>query len=185
MLLAAVLMGSALVLGLFFRSLDLQLAKPLLILFVIFSLNGAYLTNFRLAGDASEVISQVHTTSEFKWHALRVRQDIVSRPLNNEARVFVTGISVWPTNWYLRDLHQVAYGDVLENPGQYDYIFKDWTGRPEEDNIEGFRPINLRLRGWFVPDYSKMSMKALLIYYWNRSPWNPVGYQWVVLHVRE
>jgi len=155
----------------------------LFILFVSYSLHSSFNTNFLLAGKAKEIISQVHTTQEFHDLALNIRAEVKARPLNDPARIMILGNATWPLTWYFRDVPLVQYHRGEESIHLFDYVFHN----PESplETGESFESRTVPLRGWFVPNYSRMTLKKFLLYSISKEPWNETGYQSVVLQIRK
>lgn len=156
------------------------------ILGLSFNLWQNLMTSHGRAGLASEFISQVHTTRELRDLALTTRK-AMEMPLFWEAGakdIQVLGEAIWPLTWYFRDLAGYRF---FEEPGRtepYRYMIKDHKDEPAPP---GYHKERINLRGWWVPDYTKMGLKEYLWYAIAHKPWgvgDPTGYQYADFFVR-
>ena len=165
-----------------FGAVDLRVLT--FVVFFIFNVRAAGLTNFVFAGEASEFISQVHTTPEFHNFALKLREEITNSLRGSPPRVLAMEDAVWPMTWYMRDLGERFKFDAPESErGGFDFIIKNW--KEGEAPPPGFRAVRMNLRGWWVPDYDKMSLKKFLGYALSHRPWSDTGFSYVWLLVKE
>jgi uncharacterized protein (TIGR03663 family) len=172
-----------------------NLPKVLFIVLVVFNARAAIQTNFVYAGRASELISQVHTTHEFHDIVLRVRDEIVSRKKGYRLRMLALGDAVWPMSAYMVGVREYSY-IVYPNEGLsvYEYIFQSYKPKPgpkkaeqtpaektksDYEVPEGYRTEKIKQRGWWLPDYRRMTLKRFLNYAINHQPWNTVGYSYL------
>lgn len=155
-----------------------------LVVFCLYSLRANILTNFVYAGKAREYISQVHTTQEFNDLVLNIRKDIANQTLGYKPLVYATGDSVWPITWYLVDIPEYKFIASPEERKNFKYQFIDYTQKLS-DIPEGFRATTVNLRGWWVPDFSKMTLRNFLNYSLNHTPWGDTGFTSVTFLVRK
>lgn len=154
----------------------------LLAFMVLFNLRESYLTNFLYTGEASEFISQVHTSREFDHIMAKIRDEMTS-PMNGyKPEVLGKGESTWPMTWYMVDLpgfqFNIPEGKKLQD---YDYVFDTWEDDKQLQNVpEGFRARRLDFRGWWVPEYPTMSLKKFLLYSLNHKNWSSTGYTYLL-----
>ena len=162
-----------------------NLKVMLFVLLSLYCLRASIMTNFTFAGRASELVSQVHTTHEYDGVVRRIRSEFLAAAEENRPMMLVSGESVWPTVWYMRSL-PLRYEAKPEERGNYAYIMQDYKENPT-DVPEGFEVRKLKLRGWWVPDFSEMTLKRFLNYSFNHIPWKPrsggdaSGYSYVTL----
>ena len=155
-------------------------------LLVLFNLRASILTNFVHAGKATEFISQVHTTDDFHKFALKLGERI-RVPLDGvKPQVLDIEAAVWPLVWYLLNQPEFKFSASPEERKTFDYIFQNY-----KDDLQppaGFRSIKLPLRGWWVPDYTKMTLRSFLNYALNHTPWSPTGFSdlavWIKVDTR-
>ncbi|MDC0358405.1 TIGR03663 family protein [Oligoflexia bacterium] len=146
----------------------------------IYNIRAAYITNFLHDADASEYISQVHTTHEFDAVMKNIRAE-VENPLNAKPPiVLVTKDGVWPATWYFRGMPGYHFSDPKNKPERFDYIIQNFK-EPPPNVPEGYEVKKIKLRGWWVPDYRKMTLTSFFFYALNHTPWGPTGYSYVHL----
>jgi hypothetical protein len=132
----------------------------------------AVLTNYTRAGDKREIFSQVHTNPEI--HQLFVKLvDYLADPLGKTPKVvLVSGDSVWPATWYFRNLPGFKFTAQKSEYSNFDYLVVDQKDDGVNDNFE---VEEIPLQSWWVPTYSLLRLKSILIYYFTHEPWNPTG----------
>lgn len=87
--------------------------------------------------------------------------------------------ATWPWAWYLRDIPNVAYVDLLQ--GTFDVEKTDVvllldSDRARFGNILGdFEQHPYQHRVWWTPDYASASTGDWLAWLIDRDPWNPKG----------
>ena len=168
-----------------------NLKTGLFVVLLIFNIRSSILTNYVYAGKANELISQVHTTPEYDGIVRKIRKEFELVPEDIRPQMLVSGEAVWPTVWYMRGL-PLRYDATPEQKKDFAYILQDWKENPAPGDIpEGFEAQKIRLRGWWVPDYSQMTIKRFLGYAINHIPWKPAfggdpsGYSYVTLLIRK
>ncbi len=149
-----------------------------LALFCLFTLRVSILTNFTYAGHAREFLSQVHTTPAFDLLVKRIRDRIEHSTTATRPKLLGTGDVVWPLTWYLVDVPEYRFSATPQERAQMDFIFEDWSETPAE-LPPGFESTKMELRGWWVPDYTKMTLKRFLGYTLNHEPWSETGFTYV------
>ncbi len=155
----------------------------------LFLIRISILTNFVYAGKSNELISQVHTTPEFDRVMKYIRSEMLLSDEEHRPQCLVSGEGVWPTVWYLHGL-PLRYDATPDQRKDYRWIIQDFKEAPT-DVPPGFTVQKLRLRGWWVPDYTQMSLKRFLGYAVNHLPWkpgwggDPSGYSYVTFLSRE
>ncbi len=161
-----------------------NLLKVFAIMMTIFHLREAVLTNFVYAGHARELMSQVHTTIELDNILRAIRREANDSLNPNPFYVHTKGDPTWPTNWYLDKYHLgqntvFQFQDGQEKDPKTKYIFRDYKDEAQSENFDGFERKRITLNGWFVPDYSHVTLKKFLHYAVNHEPWNDPGYSYV------
>ena len=152
-----------------------RLRTLLSIVFCVYSVRAAILTNYTYAGKANEFLSQVHTTPEFHDLVMKIRREHFAPTSAEPPKILGIGESVWPITWYLVDVPGYRFNaDDAERPG-FTYIFQDYKD-PVEKLPPGFSALKVPLRGWWVPDYDKMTLRRYLAYSLNHTPWSPTGF---------
>jgi len=155
---------------------------------LLFNVRSTVLTNFVYAGEASEFISQVHTTRGFHDFVLRLRREIEAPTQGYKPTVLGIEDVVWPITWYLVDIPEYKFSADESEKKNFDYIIQNCKGNcPDPDYVEaappGFRSLKLKLRGWWVPDYKAMTVKKFLNYAINHRPWSPTGFSYLTVLV--
>ncbi|MCB0310010.1 MAG: hypothetical protein KDD42_02165, partial [Bdellovibrionales bacterium] len=167
---------------------NFSLQRVLFAVVAVFLLRDSIMTNFTYDGEARELLSQVHTTHEFDGIIRRIRTELEAAAEEDRPEVLVTGEAVWPTVWYMRGL-PLRY-DKDKDLKKYKYIFQDYTEDPTKIP-EGFKARKVKLRGWWVPDYSNMTFGKFLNYAVNHVPWkpqhggDPTGYSYITMLTRQ
>ncbi len=170
-----------------FGTVDLRIL--VFIVFVVFTLRVAGLTNFVYAGKASEFLSQVHTTQEFHNFILKVKDEIKTPLSGVSPEILATEDAVWPVTWYMVDTPQFKFTAPDNERSNFSYIIKNWKEGDDSGRgkgiPDGYRAVRMNLRGWWVPDYGKMTLKKFLYYSFNHIPWSDTGYSYVTVLVKE
>ena len=154
------------------------------IIFILLSLNSSILTNFTHAGKANELISQVHTTYEFDKTIKRIRAEYESNKIGKNYSVYTTGDPVWPTTAYLKGVKGYKYQADNNDLKKMCYILDSF----DNGNVvkpEGFIEKKIPIRGWWVPDYKKITIKKYLNYLLTHQSWNPSGYSYAKIFINQ
>ncbi|NDC38995.1 MAG: TIGR03663 family protein [Proteobacteria bacterium] len=162
----------------------INLAYLGMVVFCLYSLRANILTNFVYAGQAREYLSQVHTTPEFHDLVLSIRKEIRNQIRGYKPLVYATGDTVWPITWYLVDIPEYKFIANAEERKNFKYQFIDYT-QDSSKIPDGFRATTVNLRGWWVPDFSKMTLRNFLNYSLNHTPWSDTGFTSVTFLVRK
>jgi uncharacterized protein (TIGR03663 family) len=158
----------------------------LLFLFVFCNLREAILTNFTYVGEAKEFIGQVHTTKEFENILLRIRNEI-EFPVSGRKPMFLAyKESTWPTTWHFFEMPQYTYNLGKRKLNDFDYILNKENDKETEEILKDTHTkLKVPLRGWYVPDYTKMNWSRFFGYMWNHTPWSTVGNQQIMFFVKK
>ncbi len=143
----------------------------------------AVLTNITYAGEASEYLSQVHTTREIRDLAVRVRNEVETESRGPKTDIQVDGDPTWPLTWYFRDMPQYKFegnSSVAERAAA-GYKFLSW--KADDPEIPGYYKRQVNLRGWWVPDFNQISLKKFLAYALTHRPWSGVGYSYSTVYI--
>jgi uncharacterized protein (TIGR03663 family) len=138
-----------------------------------------FITNFGRAGDASEFLSQVHTTRDMRDTVKHIRLMLENKAYSvpYADKVLVNEEAIWPLTWYFRDLPSYNFIDDVAKAQPYRFMIKD--AKDGQSPPEGYKKHVVRLRGWWVPDYPRMGLKQFLLYALTHRPWGvgePTGY---------
>jgi uncharacterized protein (TIGR03663 family) len=161
-----------------------HLGRLALLFFVVFNARATLMVNQVNGGQASEFMSQVHTTRELQDFALDIRKQILTPTSGKKPQVYVTGESTWPLTWYFVDLPEYKFNVPPSELNNFDYRFQDYVA-DKTTQFPGYRRVDLNLRGWWVPDYQKMTFKNFLYYSMTQSPWSPTGFSYTTVLVKE
>lgn len=147
------------------------------------SLWQAVLTNVTYAGDASEYLSQVHTTREIRDLAVRVRTEVETESKGPKTNIQVDGDPTWPLTWYFRDMPQYKFegNSSADERAAAGYRFLSW--KADDPEIPGYYKRTVNLRGWWVPDFGVMTFKKFLAYALTHRPWSGVGYSYSTVYI--
>lgn len=161
----------------------LHLGKCATALAALFMIRAAIQTNFLYAGKETEYLSQVHTTYEAADFARNLVDDINNEREMYRPKVLVTGDATWPYTWYFRNIpNEYRFSASPSERSNYTYIVEDYKETPANPaDTESFYRRKLNLRGWWVPDFKKMTLKNFLRYSINHYPWNPSGFTHVTV----
>ncbi len=151
---------------------------------ILFNVRATWMVNQVNGGKSSEFMSQVHTTKELQDFALDIRHQILTPTSGKKPTVYVTGESTWPLTWYFVDLPEYKFTATSEEMEKFDYRFIDFES-DKAKQFPGYRRVDLNLRGWWVPDYAKMTFANFLYYSLTQVPFSPVGYSYVTVLVKE
>lgn len=148
----------------------------LTVIVIFFNLRATYKFSFLKAGSEEEYISQVHTTHEFKEVAYMIKNQMKS-PLKQNAKTLVFGDAIWPVSWFYYGETDYVYIPGIHPESEYQYLFKNYQVPPE--NPELWDKTTLKLRGWWVPDMTKLTLKSYFLYAIFHNPWSETGYTYV------
>jgi hypothetical protein len=152
----------------------------------LYNVRATIQTNFLYAGMETEFLSQVHTTYEIAELAESIRHQIQFQSNAYKPRVYVDGDATWPLTFYFRGIKD-EYKFTLSNPDErkeFTYLIQDWNDETKNNKIpDGFYSRKVNLRGWWVPDYSQMTLKKFLRYSINHYPWSQTGFSSVIVSV--
>ncbi len=150
------------------------------LLLCVFNLRLAIMTSFPAKDKEMGYISQVHTTRELRDAAMYIRHNIENQTYGSRVFVHVGGEASWPITWYYKGLPEYKFDALTpEKRGDYAYIFDTW--KDDEPVPEGFVSRKINLRGWWVPEFSQMTLKKFLNYSVNLEPWGGIGYTYARL----
>jgi len=160
-------------------------AATLFAIITLYNLRGAIQTNYLYAGKETEYLSQVHTTYEVADAAQRIEGEILFERNMYRPKVLVTGEATWPLTWYFRHLpNEYRFSATPSEMSQYTYIFQDEKNDTNNATVPpGYTLRKMNLRGWWVPDFSQMTLKKFLRYSINKYPWGPSGFTYTTLLV--
>jgi len=161
-----------------------HLGRLALLFFIVFNARATLMVNQVNGGQASEFMSQVHTTRELQDFALDVRRQVLSPTSGKKPQIYVTGESTWPLTWYFVDLPEYKFNVPANELNNFDYRFQDFV-TDKATQFPGYRRVDLNLRGWWVPDYQKMTLKNFLYYSLTQVPWSPTGFSYTTVLVKD
>ena len=91
---------------------------------------------------------------------------------------------MWPITWYLVDIPEYKFIANTEERKNFKYQFVEYT-QDQGAIPDGFRAVSVNLRGWWVPDFTKMTLRNFLNYSLNHTPWSETGFSKVTFLVRK
>lgn len=142
-------------------------------------------SSFPMAADPQERLVFTHTTEEIQDLVARIQHVSKTTGEGLDFHVQVTGNSVWPIQWYLRDFKQWFWPKITpeKNPK---VVVQDWEKRDEVRKMLGnrFQMERVKLRAWWVPDPAKVSFSGLVKYYFTREVYSPTGSSDLCVFVR-
>jgi hypothetical protein len=162
----------------------MHLGRWATIITAIFLVRAAVQTNYLYAGKETEYLSQVHTTYELAEFAKDIIDKVLYERDGFKPRVYATGESTWPLTWYFRVIPQEYRFSVKdrEELKEFAYIFLSWKEKHDPAEIpEGYIQRRVNLRGWWVPDFSQVTLKKFLRYSINHYPWNTSGFSYATM----
>lgn len=152
---------------------------------VVFNARIAFISNYVTEEREIGFISQVHTTREFKNSLNEIRKLTELKSSGAPRKIFVTGEPVWPATWYFRGVPEYQFQELGAEPEKnIDYILDTWK-EGDQDAHPGFAHRRLNLRGWWVPEYEKMTLKRYLDMSINLRPFSGIGYSYTSLYVNK
>jgi len=162
----------------------MHLGRWATVITAVFLLRAAVQTNYLYAGKETEYLSQVHTTYELAEYAKHIIDQVHFERNGFKPKVYATGESTWPLTWYFRVIPQEYKFSVKDKEELKDfaYIFISWKEKHDPSEIpEGYIQRRINLRGWWVPDFSQVSLKKFLRYSINHYPWNTSGFSYATM----
>lgn len=132
--------------------------------------------NYISAGAANELISQVHTASEYEIAAKKIQSALETPPGHVKPRVLILDDNGWPLSWYLWGRSGVEYTRHPQNYTQYDFIF-DKLFNPElnEKLSESHRRVVLPLRHYWWPYFEDITLSRWFDLVFFHQPWTNTG----------
>ena len=149
----------------------------------LFMIRAAIQTNFLYAGKETEYLSQVHTTYEAADFARNLVDNINNERDMYRPKILVTGDATWPYTWYFRNIpNEYRFSASPSERQNYTFIVEDHKEAPvNTTDSDSFVRRKMNLRGWWVPDFKKMTLKNFLRYSINHYPWSPSGFTHVTV----
>jgi hypothetical protein len=140
-------------------------------------------TNFLYAGKETEYLSQVHTTYEIADFAKKVVDEVLFERNAYKPKVLVAGEGTWPLTWYFRHLpNEYRFSATPEEKKNFTYIVQDFKETPTPGDVpEGYYSRTVNLRGWWVPDFTQMTLRKFLRFSINHYPWNASGFTYATV----
>jgi uncharacterized protein (TIGR03663 family) len=148
----------------------------------VYMLRASALTNFVYAGNERELLSQVHTAQEALDVMRMIEYEVVGQPRGYQPHIYVSGDAVWPMTWYFRKLPTYDYLADVQKRNNFLFRIENWEQKKSPPR--GYTARRINLRGWWLPDFSTISLKKFLHYAINHEPWNPPGFAYVNLYYR-
>ena len=162
-----------------------NLRNVIFVIFCIYTIRAMTLTNFIYGGHAREYLSQVHTTPQFDAVLKSIRADMESGVLGFKPKMYCNGDATWPVTWYMVGLPgEYKFNVPPEERATFKYQIIDDPIKPGEVT-DGYKKLVVPLRGWWVPDFKKMTLKKFLNYSLNHTNWSDSGFTNVTLMVKE
>ena len=127
-------------------------------------------------------MSQVHTTFEFDKTAKRIKSEIHSNQIGSELSVYASGDPVWPLTAYFKGLKGYKYQANNKQIEKMCYIF-DSFDKPTIKKPKSFLEKKVTLRGWWVPDYEKVTLKKYITYLLTHKNWNSSGFSYSRMYI--
>lgn len=159
---------------------------PVILLILLHMGYTNYWSNHKHSGAKENLLSQVHTTSEFEETLVEIRSQMESNSQGQGPYLLVKTSGTWPTTWYLhgrREYHHLMGQRELTD---YSYIL----GEPHDRELrlklkDSFTREIIGFRGWWLPDYQEMSLKGIWNYFYKKIPWNETGQQELGLWIKK
>lgn len=159
---------------------------PVIIIVIVHMAYTTYWSNHKFPGAKVNLLSQVHTTQEFEETLVEIRSQMESNSQGKGPYFLIKNAGAWPTTWYLhgrREYHHLMGHRKLE---EYDYILGEPSDHELRVKLKGhFNREIIGFRGWWLPDYKKMSLKGLWDYFYYKRPWNETGEQELGLWIKK
>lgn len=165
----------------FIYDLESKYLQFIFALLILFTIRISIMTNFDRAGSHLELISQVHTTQDFHQIMVSLKEKMKT-PLKKDSSTLITQDAVWPATWYLFNENDFHFYNQYGDEKKYRYIIRNDI---DENLASSHEHYNLKLRGWWVPEYDKLSFKLAMNYIISHHPWNPSGFSHVYLYIRK
>ncbi len=144
------------------------IAIPFISLFVMLNGYWAYKLNFKEAGQAKHLLSQVHTTPQYEKQAAWLNSQLQKGKF---LRAFPG--HQWPLTWYLYGGPGYIFYTSNKPLNEYDYILGDFGDSRLSELSSTHRKTVLTFRWWWSPDWKNMTFSKAFNYYWSKEPWNP------------
>lgn len=170
-----------LIAGLTFFAFEFQrlFNKPISItlLFIIPKLIfNMYWCNFTHSTDPYNLLTQVHTEEEFEKTMFKIRTEMDSLEPGHGGRFLAKDGHTWPTTWYLHGRPEYFFKYRKAALPVFKYILTEWNDH-EADKIFKETHIKEKLpyRGWWVPDFDRVTFKDIYSYWLEFKPWSKSG----------
>ncbi len=143
---------------------------------MLYMLHAAIALSYDHPADPEEMLVYTQTSPDVQLAVSQVQQVQLRSGLGTQMPIVVDPEDWWPLTWYLRDQPGMVSGLPQQGANYPLYMVSDQN----ITNVEPFMASNyveehLKLRVWWIPDWSKQSVAN----WWNwvlyRQPWNPEG----------
>ncbi|MBT7610419.1 MAG: TIGR03663 family protein [Bacteriovoracaceae bacterium] len=160
--------------------------KALIALCFLFQLRMAIMINYSRAGHATELISQVHTSTQYESLLFKLKSKLESKHLPRQHKLLILKENTWPLTWYLYEIPGFYYIQGITPTQDYDYVLSSTQDKTTQDALkETHHLIRTPFRWWWVPPYKTMTFKQWFNYGLNHNPWTVTGTMDVNLYIKK
>jgi uncharacterized protein (TIGR03663 family) len=150
--------------------------KPILIVLLpllFLNIKTMIWSNYTHSAHPNNLLSQVHTTSDFENLMTSTRKKMDQTPTKY---LLIADSYTWPTTWYLHGsvgYHFREQGKAVEG---YEFVLS----KPEDERINillspTHEKLTIPLRSWWLPRYEEITFSKAWNYFIQKEPWNGTG----------
>ncbi len=190
-ILLPLLLYTSLTLSQFFRQgIRSVQAKWFVVLLAGMGLGWQALNTYRathlMSADPRESLVYTHTSWEMLDLVNNIETVATETGAGKTISLQVIGMGAWPLYWYLRDYDRWFY-ERVEMDREPWIVVHDWKNHKRISNLVGpnYRQERFKLREWWVPDLTKMTVWNAIRYYFTREPFSILGSQDIVVFIRK
>ncbi|MEI8346830.1 MAG: flippase activity-associated protein Agl23 [Pseudomonadota bacterium] len=145
-----------------------------IVIIISFNFYISVLTCFTQAGSQTEFISQVHTTADYEKLVMKLK-DQMTLPTDARHKQLLSLGEAWPISWYLKNVSgYFYYRPENMDINSFDYLWYNPESEPNPPPANYNRTV-IPLRGWWVPDYTRMNILNYFYYSLTHRPWSVTG----------
>lgn len=126
--------------------------------------------------DPRELLVTVQTSDDVPRIAAEIRAAVAAGTVSS-ILIDSGGGGSWPWVWYLHEVPGVSYVDI--KPGEAlpkaDVLIAMAYGEALPSGVDPATVRRIRLRQWWLPDYSNMGVGDYVRWFFTRRVWNPTG----------
>ena len=135
--------------------------------------------NFRNQANPAEPYTQVQTSNDM-FFLLDTIDRLSETNGGSNMTIFITSKDYWPLPWYFKDRNNIKYFREISKADIHKLdppvIVADILQETEMKEFESiYHKRRIKLRAWFLPQFEEVTAKELILYYFIRKEFSPIG----------